>query len=133
MEISKAAFDAANVVLFAAILVGVALHARRKLHVRCMTACFVGDVLMVVLIELQRHAVKTTVRQFSGAPDANALLQFHIAVSVAALAMWVVQIVSGRRVLRGAPSVARHRRGAWIFLTLRATNVVTAYLLPDPV
>ncbi|HYC76856.1 MAG TPA: hypothetical protein VEI02_04420 [Planctomycetota bacterium] len=126
-EIPKLAFDVANVVIFAAILVGVALRRRRLAHVRIMTASFVADVLMVAVIELQRGAVAKTLEQARTVSDG--LLSFHIFVSVASLALWVYQLVGGRRILHGAGSLSRHRAGAWAFLVFRATNVGTAFFV----
>jgi hypothetical protein len=123
--IPKFAFDVANVVIFVAILVGVALRRRRVAHVRTMVACFVADVLMVLVIEIQRGAVKQTIEQATTL--SKGLLSFHIAVSVAALALWVVQLQSGRGLLRGAPLRTRHRLAAAAFLFFRLTNVVTAF------
>jgi nitrate reductase gamma subunit len=117
------AMNAANVVVFAAIITGVVLHARRTLHARIMLTCFVADVLMVLVIELTRHAIAQAVGATSG------LMRFHIAVSAAALVLWIPQIVTGRRILAGKPSIPRHRVQAWAFLVLRATNLVTAFMV----
>jgi hypothetical protein len=121
--VSPAVFNAVNVLTLAAILVGVAVHARRTLHARIMTTCFVVDVLMVLTIELQRHAIKQAVTTTSG------LMRFHIAVSVAALVLWVPQILTGRAILQGKPRLRRHKMQAWAFLACRATNVVTAFMV----
>jgi hypothetical protein len=121
--IPPAAFNAANVVIFAAILFGVAIHRKRRLHARIMTTCFIADVLMVLLIEWQRSAIKQAVG------PASALMRFHIAVSVAALVLWVPQILTGRAILRGEPRLRRHKIQAWTFLLFRGTNVVTAFMV----
>jgi hypothetical protein len=121
--IPPAAFNAANVVILAALLFGVAVHAKRTLHARIMSTCFVADLLMVLLIELQRNAIKQAMSPASG------LLRFHVAVSVAALVLWVPQILTGRAVLKGKPRLRRHRIQAWVFLALRSTNVVTAFMV----
>jgi hypothetical protein len=122
-HIPPIAFNVANVVIMAAILVGVAVHARRKVHVRVMASCFAADLLMVLVIELQRSAIKQAVGPTSG------LMKFHIAVSVGALVLWVLQILTGRGVLQGKPRLARHRIQAWAFLLCRGTNVVTAFMV----
>jgi hypothetical protein len=123
----KAAFsavmNAANVLIFAAILFGVTVHARRMLHARIMVSCFVADVLMVLVIELSRDAIAQAVATTSG------LMKFHIFVSVVALVLWVPQLLTGRQILRGKPRLRRHRLQAWTFLAFRATNLVTAFLV----
>jgi hypothetical protein len=121
--IPPVAFNVANVVVFGTILVGVTVHARRALHARIMSSCFVADLLMVLLIELERHAIKQAVSTTSG------LMRFHVAVSVAAILLWVPQILLGRGILRGKPYLSRHRLLAWAFLLCRGTNVVTAFFV----
>lgn len=121
--IPASAFNAANVVILAAIFWGVAVHANRRLHARVMTSCFVADLIMVLLIEVQRHAIEQAVGPTSG------LMKFHIAVSVAAVVLWVFQIVTGRGILQGKPRLRRHKLQAWAFLACRSTNVVTAFMV----
>jgi hypothetical protein len=122
-DASKLAFNVANVLIFAAIVCGVIVHARRVLHVRIMATCFVADILLVLLIEVQRHAIEQAVTTTSN------LLRFHIAVSVAALVLWVLQIIAGRQILQGKPRLRRHRVQAWTFLACRAVNVGTAFVV----
>jgi diacylglycerol kinase len=117
------AFNVANVAIVAAILYGVAVHAHRIRHARIMITCFVADLLVVLLIELQRSAIDQAVHSTSG------LMRFHVAVSVAALILWVPQIITGRAILRGKPRLRRHRIQAWIFLLCRGTNLVTAFMV----
>jgi hypothetical protein len=126
-EIPKVAFDVTNVAIFAVILLGVAWRRRRARHVAIMRSCFVADLLMVLVIELQRGAVQQTIEQAQTL--SKGLLSFHIAVSVAALVMWIVQLKSGSRILHGGPLGPGHRRGAALFLFFRFTNVVTAFMV----
>src|SRR2546425_846722 len=81
--------NGANVLIFGTILYGVSVHARRTLHARIMTSCFVADLVMVLLIEVQKHAVEQAVQQAVG--PTSGLKIFHIAVSVAAVVLWVPQ------------------------------------------
>jgi hypothetical protein len=117
------AMNVVNVLVFATILYGVKVHARRQLHARIMVSCFIADVLMVLVIELTRKAIEQAVATTSG------LMRFHIAVSVIALVLWVPQLISGRGILRGKPYLPRHRIQAWAFLLFRATNLVTAFMV----
>ena len=140
--IPKEAFTIANVVIFAAILVGVSLNARRKLHTRIMWGCFVADMLMVLVIELTRKAVKQA-GEVALRMSERPMLAFHIAVSIATLILWFVQLRSGSRLLReletaganapgamaDAPSRRRHRFGAVSFLVFRAVNLVTSFFV----
>jgi hypothetical protein len=115
--------NAANVLILATILYGVKVHARRALHARIMVSCFIADVLMVLIIELTRNAIAQAVETTSG------LMRFHIAVSIAAIVLWIPQILTGRQILRGKPYLRRHRFQAWAFLLFRSTNVATAFFV----
>lgn len=117
------AMNVANVLVFGLILYGVVQHARRTLHVRVMTVAFCLDILMVLIIELSRNAIEQAVGPTSD------LMKFHVAVSVLALVFWVLQIVTGRQILRGQPKRPRHRIQAWTFLLLRGANLVTAFMV----
>ncbi len=123
LGIPRTFFDVAGAATFVVILVGVLLHKQRQLHVRIMMGCFITDLLLVVLIELQRSAVEQIATAKTG------LLKFHIAVSVAAVILWVAQVVVGRKLLRGAPMLRRHRIQAWAFLLFRFANAVTAFFV----
>jgi hypothetical protein len=123
MEIPKAALNVANVLIFLTILYGVSVHARRQLHARIMVGCFIADLLMVLVIELQRAAIKQAVT------NTSPLMRFHVTVSVLAIVLWIPQIVTGRQILRGKPRLKQHKIQAWAFLLFRATNVVTAFLV----
>lgn len=125
--IPKLVFDVANVVIFAAILYGVALRRRRELHAKVMRGCFVADLLMVLVIEIQRGAVMQTVEQAQTL--SKGLLSFHIFVSVSAMVLWVFQLVVGAKLLKGAPLLPRHRALAVGFLLCRLTNVATAFFV----
>jgi hypothetical protein len=86
---------------------------------------FVADLLMVLVIEIQRGAVMQTVEQAQTL--SKGLLSFHIFVSVTAMVLWVFQLVVGAKLLKGAPLLPRHRALAVGFLVCRLTNVVTAF------
>lgn len=122
-QIPALAFNAANVAILLAIFYGVAVHARRTLHARIMTTCFLADLAMVALIEIQRKAIEQAVGPTSG------LMKLHIAVSALAIVLWIPQILTGRAILRGKPRLRRHRVQAWAFLLFRCTNVVTAFFV----
>lgn len=109
------------------IAAGVYYRKRTHLHLGLMTSAFVLDVVMVLWIELTRHAVEKTVN-----PEhhTGALLWFHIAVSVGVLVAYVWQIELGRRLLRGlAATRGLHIKLGATFCTLRLLNYVTSFLI----
>ncbi len=99
-------------------------HRRPQLHLRVMISAFVVDLLLVLYIEIWRHAVEKVVARV------NPLLWFHAAVSLAVLLCYVAMIVLGRGVLAGqANSRKWHFAVGVTFVTLRSLNYVTSYMV----
>jgi hypothetical protein len=112
-------------IVFALILGGVWSRKRwPAVHVRLMTAAFVCDLLLVVYIEVSRHAVETVVGR------GTSLIWFHATVSTLVLVAYVVQIVLGRRMLAGIHASRRvHALLGIAFVTLRSLNYVTSFIV----
>jgi hypothetical protein len=119
------AFNLANCAIFVLILVGTVLHHRRTFHVRMMVTCFVLDLLLLLGVEIVNHAVERVVSGGLGP-----LLIVHIALAVATLVLWAVQIVLGRKILQGRREfLPAHNKGSRIFLLARFGICVTAFLV----
>lgn len=118
----------ANAAIFVLICVGVAVHRRRRWHVRIMIASFLLDLAALVTVEVLRGAVDQAV----GAVGAGGawVLRIHILCSLVAGVMWLIMIWSGVRLLRGGVEHrARHAGGARIFLLFRFGNMLTAFFV----
>ena len=95
-----------------------------KAHVACMLGAFALDVALVLYIELTRGAIEQAVK----VPPA--LMSFHIAVSVATLVLYVVQIWLGAKLLKGQQaSRATHKWCGIAFLVCRLANYVTSFMV----
>lgn len=120
---------AVSLLACAFIVAGLVFRRDRARHRACMLAAFVIDMLLVFWIEVTRGALATTV----GAGERSApgpLLAFHIAVSVATVALYVIQLGSGTRLFRGRElSRTLHRRSGWAFVVFRFTNLGTSFLV----
>ncbi len=137
--ISKETFAIANIVIYLAICVGVAFNRNRRVHTRIMWSCFAADILMVLIIELSRKALKQageTALHMSERP----LLAFHIFVSVMTLVFWFVQLRGGPRLIRmlDTPGTdpamlsnarGKHRLFARVFLAFRTSNLITSFFV----
>lgn len=127
------ALNLANLAIFILILVGTFLHHRRTFHIRTMLSCFVLDLALLLAVEFQPSgsAVRKAFSAAGGAEgDGRVMLLVHVAFSVAMLAMWIVQIVLGAKVMRGRMEhLPAHAKGARIFLVTRLGNLVTAFFL----
>lgn len=99
-------------------------HRRPQLHLRLMISAFVMDLLLVLYIEISRHAVEKVVTRVSP------LLWFHAGVSVGVLLCYVAMILLGQGVLAGqAESRKRHFAMGMTFVALRSLNYVTSYMV----
>lgn len=104
------------------VALGLALRRRAKLHMALMTAAFLVDLALLLYVEFTRQAVE---KALSGG---DALLYFHIAVSLGVLVLYVLQIRLGLRLYRGQPIVrVRHRQLGVVFVVLRLLNFVTSF------
>jgi len=124
------------------VLIAVGLYYRHQpnMHWKFMTSAFVTDVVLVLYIELTRHAVETVTTQV------KPLVWFHALVSTSVLVLYVAMIVLGRKLL-AAPATALasnvgpidaghsqqtrnlHRNLGMAFCVVRLLNYVTAFMI----
>lgn len=112
----------ASTVIFAGILFGVWNRKNRRIHIPMMLGCFVADMLLVLVIELNRQAIA------QATSTTDSFLRFHIAVSVSAVVCYFVALVTGFRRRKGKLVLA-HRVNAILFLFFRGTNWATAFFV----
>ncbi len=99
-------------------------HRRPQLHLRLMISAFVIDLLLVLYIEISRHAVEKVASRVSP------LLWFHAGVSVGVLLCYVAMILLGRGVLAGQATSRKWHFGVGMtFVALRSLNYVTSYMV----
>lgn len=116
---------AASTVVLLLVATGLYFRQRRpEWHLKFMISAFVVDLLLVVYIEVTRHAVETVVSQV------RPLLWVHAAISLAVLVCYVVMIGLGRRLLAGQVATrATHRTVGFTFCGLRVLNYVTSFMV----
>lgn len=114
--------------LVVAIVIAGLLNRRRPIiHLRLMTVAFVIDLGLVLYIEATRHAVDRVLG------PAGALVWFHAVVSTLVLAIYVIQITLGHRMLAGRSTPLRaHLVLGITFCVLRGLSYATAFLVPSP-
>jgi len=107
------------------VAVGFWLRKRQNaVHIRLMISAFLIDLLLVLYIEISRHAVQKVVA------STRPLVWFHAAVSVMVLICYVVMIQLGRGVLADHPKAREwHRMLGMTFVVLRGLNYITSYLV----
>ncbi len=107
------------------IIVGVAYRRVTRVHVPIMLAAFVIDMLNVLLIELNRDAVKRTMETAGVAGEW--ILKFHILVSVISVVCYVIALITGPLLLLRRRCRTAHRWNAIVFLVCRSINFVTSF------
>jgi len=117
-------YHAASTLVLLILIAGLLLRRHRRVHIPVMITAFSLDLASVLAIEINRGAIKKAV---SSPPP---LLLFHVLVSVAALAFYVVMFVVGERVRKGAVHLRPwHRRAAWVFAACRTANYITSWAI----
>ncbi|MSR75721.1 MAG: hypothetical protein EXS14_09675 [Planctomycetes bacterium] len=98
-----------------------------------MRFCFVLDLALLVVVEFFRDKPSAVVKAMdtvAHVADTNVILVIHIGFSVLVLVLWVVQLVSGTKVLNGQSGrLPMHAMWAKWFLLVRAGNVITAFMV----
>jgi len=107
------------------LLTGVAFRKKRpRVHFWLMLSAFFADLLLVVYIEVMRHAVEKVVTR--GRP----MIWFHAGVSLSVLVCYAVMLYLGTPMLsENYRTRGLHRRVGMAFLVLRGLNYVTSYMV----
>jgi hypothetical protein len=102
---------------------GLSQRHNRAVHVPVMMTAFVADVLLVLWIELERHAVEKAASSID-----NGLLMFHVAVSLLTLVGYVILAVTGKKMMNGDAAVRQlHQKAFLLFIVCRLSNYVTSF------
>lgn len=113
---------AASTIILAAIFFGVSQRRRRHIHIPTMLSCFVADMTLLVIVELNRDAILVATR------SSRPIVHVHVALSVATLLGWLFALFSGNLRRRGR-LVRAHRYNAILFLLFRTGNWITAFFV----
>lgn len=112
-----------SILVFILILYGVSKRNQKMKHMKIMLMCFLLDLGLVLFIELGKSAMTTTMGFPSG------LLGFHIILNVLIIILYIWMAFTGYKIHVGAGDRNLHQNLAYIFLTLRATNLGTIFFI----
>lgn len=90
-------YMATATVAYVALLTGVLMRSKRKIHVPLMVAGVMLDFALVLILQFKRSAIQTAI-----GGTLTPLQQTHIAFSSTALALYVPAMVLGAKALSGA-------------------------------
>jgi len=104
------------------LIAGLTVRRNKHAHIPFMVSAFVIDILMVLGIELNRHAIDTA------RTTSDRLMQIHIAMSVIVVLLYVFQIITGVRKAKGLPSRI-HGVSGLTLVVLRIGNFITSVMI----
>ena len=95
------------------LLFGLIIKKNKYLHVRLMSTAIIFDLSLVLLLELQRHAIETTLQN-----ELSNLQRAHIYCSTLAVLCYIPTLILGLRLYKNKPSSRKwHLRfGGFAFL-----------------
>ncbi len=108
------------------ITIGILFHRKLEVHIPIMLSAFVIDVALVLIIELQRHAVETVIDEVA-APSPSAFVIFHACVSLLVILFYIALGITGGKTIIDRSNLPKHKVLAVIFIILRLTNYVTSF------
>jgi len=104
------------------LVAGIIVRKNKYSHIPFMVSAFVIDILMVLGIELNRHAIETAYTTH------DRVMQTHIVISVLVVILYVFQIVTGIKKAKGHKSRI-HGSTGFALLALRIGNFVTSLMI----
>jgi len=113
----------ASIFIVLLLFYGFSQRRRPNVHIPVMVMAFILDMLLVLYIELNRHAVEQAI-----GPTVP-IMKVHLFFSFGVVILYLVQIVGGilRKTRGGAPW---HKQAGYAFLLFRVGNLVTSFLIP---
>lgn len=129
-----------NSLVVLCLVYGISKRREPVIHMKVMTACFVVDLLNVILVEVE-VSLRQTDGESKGAVQQGmesiwdnpfALLPFHILVSVISIICYIIAIRTGRRLFRTGEGRGLHRKNAVVFMVTRLASFVTSIMVSWP-
>lgn len=110
----------------AAFCTGFALRRRRALHVPLMISAGLTDLVIVIVLTVQRDPFGTLARSTPG------ILWIHVSLAILSLTLLGRQAWTGRRLLGDPAARLPHTLLAPAFLACRTLTFITALLVSPP-
>jgi uncharacterized membrane protein YozB (DUF420 family) len=112
-----------GIILFLMYL-GIYFRRARKIHVGLMSVVIIWDIILILQIELTRNAVAKATEAMKN----PMLLNIHIAIAVSTVVLYILQIFSGRKMLKGfMQRRGYHRKLGMLTATLRTLTFITSF------
>lgn len=122
---STIVFQIQSFIIVALMFWGASLWRQRSKHIKTQALAMGWDILLILQIELNRHAVEKAIR-----PMENSLwLNIHVSLAVTCVIMYALMLASGLKVLKG--DLAWRVKHKWLgrtTLLLRLLVLITSFL-----
>lgn len=97
----------------------------RRLHVRMMSLAIAWDIILILQIELTRHAVEKAITINNN----SAILNIHVLLAITTVILYGIMIFLGRKILQGNNSlIPRHKKLGLTTLVIRILTYITSYM-----
>lgn len=119
-----------SLIIVVMMLIGIVVHRRRSLHVKIMSSVIIWDILLILQVELGRKAIMKA----SQAMTNPALLNIHVSIAVSTVLLYIVMVITGRKVLAGhSELLPQHKRIGYITFVMRLLTFATSFfaVVPD--
>jgi hypothetical protein len=119
-----------SLIIVILMIVGIVVHRRRSLHVKIMSSLIVWDILLILQVELGRKAIMKASKALTN----PALLNIHVSIAVSTVLLYIVMILTGRKVLAGNNDILpHHRRIGYTTFVMRLLTFATSFwaVVPD--
>lgn len=127
---SKWLMQSQSLIIVVMMIIGIVVHRRRSLHVKIMSSVIIWDILLILQVELGRKAIMKA----SQAMTNPALLNIHVSIAVSTVLLYIVMIITGRKVLAGhSELLPQHKRIGYITFVMRLLTFATSFfaVVPD--
>lgn len=127
---SKWLMQSQSLIIVVMMLIGIVVHRRRSLHVKIMSSVIIWDILLILQVELGRKAIMKA----SQAMTNPALLNIHVSIAVSTVLLYIVMVITGRKVLAGhSELLPQHKRIGYITFVMRLLTFATSFfaVVPD--
>jgi len=123
---SALVFEIQSFLILILMFYGVKNHAKRKKHMKIMSSAMLWDVLLILQIELTRGAIGKASKALTN----PMILNIHVSIAVSCVLLYVVMIITGRKVIQGNNELLpRHRLIGRITLALRVLTFITSFFV----
>ncbi len=121
---SAVIFQIQSILIFSLMTYGIYVRRNQKKHVPVMYTTIIWDILLILQIELTRHAINKA----SNALTNEMILNIHISFAISAVVFYFLLLWSGRKLVAGDRSIkGKHKIFGWCAYTLRALTLITSF------